>query len=144
MSRNEFPVVAAGIVTNNGDVLIGKKEEVEDHPISGEWHFPGGHLGEGENIEKALKREIDEETGLDVQVHQIIDTYYGDKADLVRVLFHCESKSRNAEPRDDLEGVKWVEPGEVEKEIGEVEEYDLQHRDRIKNFIEKLKKMPVV
>lgn len=142
MSLEKFPVVVAGLITNKGDVLIGEKEEQEDHPISGQRHFPGGMLEKGEEIEEALKREIEEETGLEIEVHQLVDFYYGQKDDLVRVLFHCEADSRDAEAKDDLEEVRWVEPEDLESELGEVEAKDVDERERIANFIEKLEKMP--
>ncbi|MFB6180957.1 MAG: NUDIX hydrolase [Candidatus Nanohalobium sp.] len=56
MSRRDlFRVVCTGIVEKDGKVLIGKKEEVEGHPISGEWHFPGGHMDHGETLEDAVE-----------------------------------------------------------------------------------------
>lgn len=137
---DEFPVVVAGIVTNKGDVLIGKKEEKDGHPVSGQWHLPGGHLGEDEEVREALEREIEEETGLDVDIHQLIEVYRGE-AGMVRVLFHCESDSRDAEADDDLEDVKWVPPGDLEEELGEYDS-DTVERGEIKKFLEKLEKMP--
>ena len=30
---DKFPVVVTGLVTNKGEVLIGKKKEIDDHPM---------------------------------------------------------------------------------------------------------------
>lgn len=58
-----FTSSAAGIITNDrGEVLL------LDHvlrPKSG-WGVPGGFLDKGEPAEDALRREIKEETGLDI------------------------------------------------------------------------------
>ena len=143
MTEEKFPVVVAGIVTNNGDVLIGKKESVEDHPISDQWHFPGGHLDEDEDVKEAVRREIEEETGLEVKVHQLVDVYRGEVG-IVRVLFHCESEDRSVTPKDDLQDVKWVEPEALSENLGDYDSSILEEREEIQNFIEKLKKMPVV
>ena len=59
----QFTVSAGGIITNErGEVLL------LDHvlrPTSG-WGIPGGFLEAGEQAEAAFRREITEETGLDL------------------------------------------------------------------------------
>src|SRR5687768_5165745 len=62
--HTSFTVSAAGIVTDDsGRVLL------LDHvlrPVSG-WGLPGGFLERGEQPETALRRELREETGLDLR-----------------------------------------------------------------------------
>lgn len=67
----KFTVSAAGIITNEkGEVLL------LDHylrPDSG-WGVPGGFMEKGEQPEAAFRREIREETGLevrDVEIHRV-------------------------------------------------------------------------
>jgi 8-oxo-dGTP diphosphatase len=143
MGKQKFRVIAAGIVTNGKEVLLGKKEKTDDHPISEEWHFPGGHVDKGEEPQKAVKREIEEETSLNVDVHQLLKVY-NTGTGAVRILYHCEANSTNAEPKDDLEDVKWVEVGELEESLDDEKEMESIETKEIQNFIEKLKKMPVV
>lgn len=134
---HEFPVVAAGIITNDGEILLGKKKESEGHPISGQWHFPGGHVDKRENVSEAVLREVKEETGLYVDLRETIHAYTGDIG-VVRILFHCESKDRNAEASDDLAGVKWVDPADLREELGEYEANIVAERKEISKFLEKL------
>jgi len=60
----KFTVSAAGVITNeNGEVLL------LNHvlrPVSG-WGVPGGFLNAGEQPEAAFRREIREETGLELR-----------------------------------------------------------------------------
>lgn len=57
-----FTVSAAGIITNeNGEVLL--LDHVLRSTVSG-WGVPGGFIGHGEQPDAALRREIGEETGL--------------------------------------------------------------------------------
>lgn len=147
MARSEFRTTVKALITFNGQVLIGQKEE-GDQPHSGKWHIPGGHV-EKEQPEKAIKREIEEETGLEVEVHHIIDvmSYSWNKdgeLDSIQILYHCEASNKNAEARDDLKSVKWVEPENLQEQLWDIEAERLQERETRKNFLKKLKKMPSI
>ena len=58
--------VAAGILRDStGRVLI--TERLCDGPFNGLWEFPGGKIGAGESPTDALRRELAEELGIDVE-----------------------------------------------------------------------------
>lgn len=61
--RNPAITVDAIIEMDDGIVLIQRGRE----PFKGMWALPGGHLDYGESLEKAVAREVMEETGLVVQ-----------------------------------------------------------------------------
>ncbi len=42
------------------------------------WAPPGGHLYRDENPEKGLRREIKEETGLDIEIVAPVNTWFGE------------------------------------------------------------------
>lgn len=103
-------ITTAGIAIRNGRVLVGKR--VEGGSLSGKWEFPGGKNRWGETLEDTLKREYDEELGVEVEVGKEIfqydfvnkDTQYHLKACLVdvlsddfRLLVHTETKWVDAE-----------------------------------------------
>lgn len=142
----DFRTVVKALITNRGDILIGKKEEQDGHPISGEWHILGGHLEHGEQIEEAVKREVEEETGLDVKIHQLVDVMTfswedGDK-DSVQIVVHCEAEKREEEPQEDIEELKWVSPDEITEYVHTEEAERLENREDQARFLEKLDKMP--
>lgn len=63
----ETPVVAVSaiIVDDRGWVLLIERGH---EPAKGLWSLPGGSVEEGETLQQALRREVTEETGLDVDV----------------------------------------------------------------------------
>jgi 8-oxo-dGTP diphosphatase len=55
-------VVAAGLLVDNGRVLVARRRD-GDH-LGGQWEFPGGKVQPGESIPAALARELREELGV--------------------------------------------------------------------------------
>ncbi len=62
-SQTGFTVSAAGIITNEKDEVLLLNHVLR--PISG-WGLPGGFMNTGEQPEAALRREIREETGIEL------------------------------------------------------------------------------
>lgn len=72
------PVVIAIIHKDNKFLLTERKNTGEENKVFGKkplWHFPGGQLEFGEELEVALVREIREETALSIIVHQQLPIY---------------------------------------------------------------------
>jgi 8-oxo-dGTP diphosphatase len=58
-------VVAALIVKNN-EVLVCQRTRHQTMPLK--WEFPGGKIEEGEQPRDALRRELEEELGIDATI----------------------------------------------------------------------------
>ncbi len=58
-------VAVAVIVGSDGRILISRRPD--DVHQGGLWEFPGGKLEPGENVQAALRRELREELGIEVQ-----------------------------------------------------------------------------
>src|SRR5215831_5228298 len=69
----ERPVIGVGgvIVDRGRTVLIRRGTE----PLLGQWSIPGGTIEIGETIEEAVRRELREETGLEVRVLELIELF---------------------------------------------------------------------
>jgi len=67
------PVIGVGgvIIDRGRTVLIRRGTE----PLLGEWSIPGGTVEIGETLEEAVRRELREETGLEVRVLELIELF---------------------------------------------------------------------
>ena len=114
-------IAAAGIVINENDEIL----MVKTH--RGGQVFPGGQVEVGENVIDAVKREVMEETGIDIEVGEVFcissntckyPGYNGVKEIPTKIMldFICKAKSgiprpsdENSEsayfPRDEVEGL---------------------------------------
>ncbi|MFB6166883.1 MAG: NUDIX domain-containing protein, partial [Candidatus Nanohaloarchaea archaeon] len=109
--------IARAIVLNRGEVLIlQNSEEDEKGYARGRWESPGGFVEEHDEHEReALHREIQEETGLDVEVERKLEriavTIDGDTSDCQYYL--ARSGSRDVELSDEHQDHRWIDPGEA-------------------------------
>jgi 8-oxo-dGTP diphosphatase len=63
--------VAAGLVFRGGKLLITQRPPASH--LGGLWEFPGGKCEAGESFEQCLRRELTEELGIEVQVHELVE-----------------------------------------------------------------------
>jgi len=91
-------------------LLIQRKND----PFKDQWALPGGFVDEGEDLETAAKRELLEETGVEVSSMQQIQAFGDPGRDpsghIISIAFlsriYCEE---DIKPSDDAKEVKWFE-----------------------------------
>ena len=107
----ERPVPGVGVaVVANGRVLLVKRGR---EPGRGLWAVPGGKVELGETLTEAGKREVREETGLDVELGEVI--WAGESIGpgstpawhYVLVDFLGRPAGGELSPRDDADDVGW-------------------------------------
>jgi ADP-ribose pyrophosphatase YjhB (NUDIX family) len=105
---NPAPTVSAVIRDEQGRVLLGRRA-VE--PAAGLWDLLGGFMDEDEDPLEALRRELVEETGLDVLPGAFLgglSDRYGDDGNWT-INFYWEAHFAPGEPRpaDDISELAW-------------------------------------
>jgi ADP-ribose pyrophosphatase YjhB (NUDIX family) len=110
------PVVAMGaVVLHRHEVLLVKRA---NPPAQGQWSLPGGKLKLGESLVQGIRRELQEETGLGVEVQELLEVLESIwRADDGQVEFHyilldylCRSRQRRLRPGSDALDAAWFQP----------------------------------
>jgi 8-oxo-dGTP diphosphatase len=109
------PIVSVGAVIIDGErVLIVKRGQA---PLKGRWSLPGGVVEVGEDLHAALVREVQEETGLDVEVGPVVEVLDRINRDASgRVEYHyvivdylCRAIGGSLACASDADDARWVE-----------------------------------
>lgn len=135
-----FPEATVGalVVNAKGDVLI-----VRSHKWKNKFTVPGGHIELGERAEDAIKREVLEETGLDVEpvklllVQQAVypEDYYKHEH-FVFMDYLCNTTSSEVKlDGTELQESTWVKPEDALKL--DLEEYT---RNFVVKYLEELRR----
>ena len=115
----ERPIVGVGaVVVDGGRVLLVRRG---NEPLKGEWSLPGGAVECGETLRAAIAREVQEETGLEVEVGSTVDVLDRIRLDDGgRVLYHyvlvdfaCKPIGGALACGSDAAEVAWVRPADL-------------------------------
>jgi len=100
-------VVAGALVSLQGHILIAQRP-IGKH-MAGGWEFPGGKIDKGEAPLAALRRELEEELGIEVQKSEYLvtcDHEYPDRVVHLELWLVTEFKG---EPKPlDHQALRWV------------------------------------
>jgi mutator protein MutT len=106
-------VGVAAIWNDRGQILIDRRRQ--EGSMGGLWEFPGGKLEPGETVEECIKREIQEELGIEIEVGQhliTIDHTY-DRLRVTLTVHHCRHLTGIPQPIE-CDEVRWVTLDELD------------------------------
>lgn len=127
-------VVVDAIVVNEGKILIIKRAA---HLTNGDkWAIPGGFLDRDETLEKAVIRELKEETGLvakSVKLFKVIDDPARKNEDRQNVVFiyEVEAAGEIDFDREEISEAKWFDINKLPKE----QDFAFDHFEIITEFL---------
>ena len=111
-------VGVGGIILNDGKVLLVRRGK---QPGYGKWSIPGGMVELGETLQEAMKREVREECGIEIELADVV-------AVLERIIPHQERgihyqyvlidflgywRSGELQPSSDILEARWADPLEM-------------------------------
>ena len=103
------PKVGIGVIVNkDGKILLGKR--LNSHG-KGTWSFPGGHLEFGESWEECAKREVIEETNLNItnlKFHAVTnDIFDKENKHYITLFMTCDYASGELQNMEPHKCEKW-------------------------------------
>src|SRR5206468_2417151 len=68
-SSARFRIGVNALIFDEGHILLAHRRDIDW------WNLPGGGMEVGETVDEAVRREVYEETGLEVEVGQLVGVY---------------------------------------------------------------------
>jgi 8-oxo-dGTP diphosphatase len=102
-------IMVDAIVEKDSKILLVTRKK---DPFKGSRSFPGGKVDVGEKVEDAVKRELREETNLDIEPKDILGVYSDPTRDprghRISITFIAKISGGEERAADDAEKVEWV------------------------------------
>lgn len=110
-------VAVAGIIIDQGRALLIRR------PENGRWEPPGGVLELDETFTEGVRREVKEETGLDVEPVALTGVYKNMKRGIVALAFRCRLLGGTLTTNSEADAFRWATQDEVPTLTNEVFAY---------------------
>lgn len=117
-AMGERPLLVTGaIIPKDGRILVAQRHSTSRFEPD-KWEFPGGKVDFSEHPEEALKRELKEEMGIEIEtgpVYEVISHVYDNDGDIrhVVLLFYICKITDGIPERLDCQDLKWVNMVEI-------------------------------
>jgi ADP-ribose pyrophosphatase YjhB (NUDIX family) len=104
-------------VVQQGRLLLGRRA-IE--PAKGRWDIPGGFVQIDESAEEAARREVREETGLEVALRSYLgsfpDTYGPRRLPILNLIFEAMPTGGELRAVSDVAELHWFSPADLPRE----------------------------
>jgi len=102
-----FRVAVSAIIFDEARVLLSLRRDIDW------WNLPGGGVETGEAVDVALRREVREETGLDVELERLVGVYSKPQKNEVVLAFRCRITGGQLQETEETRESRYFDPGEL-------------------------------
>ncbi|GAB7191561.1 NUDIX domain-containing protein [Kineococcus sp. NUM-3379] len=106
--------VAAAIVDDQGRVLVIQRAD------NGHWEPPGGVLMPHEGVEQGLRREVLEETGIEIEPLQLTGVYKNQARGILALVFRARPVTGVFRSNEEAKSAHWLTREEIAGLVQEV------------------------
>lgn len=124
------PAAVDAVIIKNKLIFLMKRKT---NPYRGYWVLPGGHIEKNETAEKAVVREVNEETGLKIRSPILFGVYSSPKRDPrgnVSIVYISSSFSGKSRVSKEASELGWFPPDRLPR-------MGFDHRQIIKDVIKR-------
>jgi 8-oxo-dGTP diphosphatase len=108
------PILGVGALIFHNDCILLVERGKE--PLKGYWSLPGGVVEVGETLEQAIRREVLEETSIEIEIVTVLEIFERIMRDgegrpeyhYVLIDYLCRAGTAGARPASDVSQVAWV------------------------------------
>lgn len=107
--------VVAALIVQAGKLLVCQRTRHQTMPLK--WEFPGGKIEEGEQPRDALRRELDEELGIEATIGDEITRIQHEypNGGMVELRFYVVHEYRGELENRIFKDIQWAAPQELPK-----------------------------
>lgn len=102
--------VVAALIVRNGKLLVCQRTRHQTMPLK--WEFPGGKIEEGEQPRDALRRELDEELGIEATIGDELARVQHEypNGGMVELRFYVVREYKGELENRIFKDIQWAEP----------------------------------
>lgn len=106
-SSSQFRIAVSALIFDGERILLALRRDIDW------WNLPGGGMEIGETVDEALCREVREETGLEIEVGQLVGVYSKPQKQEVVLSFLCNVTSGKLNATEESREYRYFPPNDL-------------------------------